>query len=183
MSVGRGIATGKLTFTSIGRMKASEILKFHPEVQSTLDEIVTKGWKYLYIETRGKAIAEYNLEEGIYRLMQSQSPGIMTTGYYFEVHIGKAPPELKGVPEILEFRINISTEHFPRAATIDLSKNLITYLHDAFWQWDKDPKTLTEALEVYQVAKWLIDEKKLTLHESLDITQYTELKSHLEHKV
>jgi len=46
-------------------MKASEILKFHPEIQLILDEIVEKGWKYLYIETRGKAIAEHNLEEGI----------------------------------------------------------------------------------------------------------------------
>jgi hypothetical protein len=183
MTRGRGIVTGKLTFTSIGRMKASEILKFHPEIQLILDEIVKKGWKYLYIETRGKAIAEHNLEESIYRLMQSQSPGIMTTGYYFEVHLGKDPPEINGVPEILEFRINISTEHFPRAATIDLSKNIITYLHDAFWRWEKDPKKLTEALEVYQVAKWLIEEKKLKLHEKLDITQYNELKSQLENKV
>jgi hypothetical protein len=161
-------------------MKASEILKFHPEIQSILDEIVKKGWKYLYIETRGKAIAEHNLEEGIYRLLQSQSPGIMTTGYYFEVHIGKDPPEITEVPEILEFRINVSTEHFPRAATVDLSKNIITFLHDAFWRWEKDPKTLKDALEVYQVAKWLIEEKKLTLHENLDIKQYKTLKRRLE---
>lgn len=178
MTRGRGIVTGKLTFTSIGRMKASEILKFHPEIQLILDEIVEKGWKYLYIETRGKAIAEHNLEEGVYRLVYES--GMTNFDYRVEVHIGTNLPELTEIPDILEFRINISTEHFPRAATIDLSKNIITYLHDAFWRWEKDPKRLTEALEVYQVAKWLIEEKKLKLHGKLDITQYTELKSHLE---
>jgi hypothetical protein len=162
-------------------MKASEILKFHPEIQSTLDEIVTKGWKYLYIETRGKAIAEHSLEEGVYRLVYES--GMTNFDYYVEVHIGTNLPELTEIPDILEFRINISTEHFPRAATIDLSKNLITYLHAAFWRYEKDSTKLTEAIEVYQVAKWLIDEKKLNLHENLDITRYKELKSHLENKV
>ncbi|MCK4953280.1 hypothetical protein KAS14_05810, partial [Candidatus Bathyarchaeota archaeon] len=105
MTRGRGIVTGKLTFTSIGRMKASEILKFHPEIQLILDEIVEKGWKYLYIETRGKAIAEHNLEEGVYRLVYES--GMTNFDYRVEVHIGTNLPELTEIPDILEFRINI----------------------------------------------------------------------------
>lgn len=159
-----GHVTGHLRIVYSGRMIAEDILRFHPELQLILDEIVKMGWKYLYIETKGKAVAEVDLKECPYELD--------THDYHnkIEVEMGQKPLEIEDVPEVEEFKINVSTKSYPRAATVDLSKGVVTYLHDAFWGWEKgwekDSRKLAEAREVYEVVRWLLDIKKLRLDAS-----------------
>jgi len=176
-----GYAKGKLSLEFTERTPEG-VLRFHPEIRSMLEEIKKEGWKYLYIEARGRAVAEVDLEKAPCRLMSHAVYGGRGS-YAVEVEIGK-PPEIRDVPEVEEFRINVSTKSFPRAATVDVSKGVVTYLHDAFWKWEsgweKDPEKLSEAKEVYEVAKWLLDVKKLRLHESYSIERYKELRKILE---
>jgi len=176
-----GYAKGKLSL-ELNKRTPEEILKFHPEIRSMLEAIKEKGWKYLYIETKGRAVAEVDLEKNPCKLMPYAEYG--GRGYWtIDVEIEK-PPETKDVPEVQEFRINVCTKSFPRAATVDLSKGVITYLHDPFWKWEsgweKDPKKLSEAKEVYDVAKWLLEDKKLKLHENMSIERYKEICKILE---
>ena len=167
-------------------MFPEEILRFHPEIQSFLDEIEKKGWRYLYIETKGTAVAEFDLDGLQYRirregtdhpLFRSSPMGVGQT--LLEIAVGQRTPKVSEVPEVGVFRINVSTTSFPRAATVDITKELVTYLNEAFWGWQKgwesDEKRLSEAREVHEVAKWLLEVKKQKLHESYNIDRYNEI--------
>ena len=171
---------------SSDRMFPEEILKFHPELQSFLDEIEKKGWRYLYIETKGTAVAEIDLDGLQYRirrdgtdhpLFRSSAMGVGQT--MLEIAIGQRTPKLSGVPEAGIFRINVSTKSFPQAVTVDITKGLVTYLNDAFWgwqkEWERDEKKLSEAKEVHEVAEWLLEVKKQKLHESYNVDRYNEI--------
>jgi hypothetical protein len=85
-----------------------------------------------------------------------------------------------GVPEVQEFRVNVSSKSFPRAATVDLARGVVTYLHDPFWRWEKgweaDGKKLSNAREVYDIATWLLDVKKFKLIDVFKPERYLELK-------
>jgi len=171
-------AKGKLTFQYSTGIAADEILRFHPEFRSMLEDIKRQGWKYLYIETRGRATGELDLEKAPCKFMWN------ARGYFLEIEIGPVGPTIIDVPEVEEFRINVSTRSFPRAATVDLSKGIVTYLHEAFWGWqkerEKDLRKLSECKEVYEVARWLIDVKKQRLSEGYDGERYKELCKLLE---
>jgi hypothetical protein len=76
------------------------------------------------------------------------------------------------IKEVNEFRINISTSSFSRAVTLDIAKQIITtYIEDCFWNrkdsWREDKEKLSRALEVYEVVKWLLNEKNFQLYDGL----------------
>lgn len=188
-----GNVKGKVRLESSERMVAGDILKFHPELQSFLDEIEERGWRYLYIETRGTAVAEVDLDGAPYtaRLKNvAYAPSFDTSetkvgenmepiGSILEIDLGQRVIKLESVPEVQMFKINVSTKSFPRAATVDIPKGLVTYLNETFWtwqsEWKNDSEKLSEAREVYEVTKWLIDVKKLRLHESYSMGRYEEV--------
>jgi hypothetical protein len=186
----KGEVKGSLTLTSSGLMIPQDILKFHPEIQVHLDDVVKQGWKYLYIEARGKSIAQVAVENSSYHMgpapasmMKSkvaQARGFFQPELMLEVYLGPNPPEVEGVPEVQEFRVNVSSKSFPRAATVDLANGVVTYLHDPFWRWEKgweaDEKKLSDAREVYDIATWLLDVKKFKLIEVFKPERYQELK-------
>jgi hypothetical protein len=160
-------------------MFAEEILKFHPELQAFLDDIEKKGWTYLYIETRGTSVAEIDADGSAYRVRSRDLHDVSETGpgrNVLEIELGQKPIILSGVPEVQMFKINVSTKSFPRAVTVDIAKGLITYLNDAFWGWqegwEKDAKRISEAREVHEVAKWLLEVKKQRLEETYDMQRY-----------
>lgn len=173
---GSGYARGRLSLELEERIP-DRILKFRPEIRLMLEAIVKKGWRYLYIETRGTAVAEVDLEMKPCKLM---SYGETIGREYCSIEIiTERFPEIKDIKEVEEFSINISTKSFPRAVTVDLSDGVVTYLQDAFWKWEsgweKDPEKLSKAKEVYGVAKWLLEDKKLKLHENFSIERYREI--------
>jgi hypothetical protein len=175
-----GEAIGSLTLKSSGVIAAWEILKYHPEIQAQIDDVVKQGWKYLYIETRATAVAELAVESSRYLLQSpAKNPYAVGPQLVFEVVMNQQLPEVKDIPEVQEFRINVCSKSFPRAATVDLVKGVVTYLHDPFWRWEKgwevDQSKLSEAREVYEIATWLIDVKKFNLIDVFKPERYQEL--------
>jgi hypothetical protein len=169
-------------------MFAEDILKSHPELQSFLDDIEKEGWKYLYIETAGTSVAEIDLDGSQYkvRIDVNGASGVGPHQNVLEIELGQKPVTFSAVPEVEMFRINVSTKTFPRAATVDIAKGLVTYLNDAFWAWqpgwEKDAKKLSEAREVHDVAKWLLEIKRQKLHGTYSMERFNELSKLLESK-
>lgn len=167
-----GFAKGKLSLEYTGLVVPAAVLKFHPEFQARLEEIVQHGWTYYLVETRGRSVSDVDIDQS-YRMVADGR------GYFVYLSLGEETPPVTGLPEVTEFRINISTKSFPRAVTVDLTKDTITYIHEAFWEWQeewKDDSTkLSQATEVYEVAKWLLDVKNMKLVEGLDMGRFREL--------
>jgi len=161
---------GKLILEYNDRLIPELVLNQFSQYKEFLDEILLKGWRYLYIEVKGKYSLELELSGQECRIIP-QTPDWYIKGHFLmEVRLEKPVPELK-IKEVDEFRINISTRSFPRTVTLDLAKHIITYIEDCLWNWDdswrRDKEKLSRALEVYEVVKWLLDEKNFQLHESL----------------
>ncbi|MEM1677383.1 MAG: hypothetical protein QW095_06065 [Nitrososphaerota archaeon] len=174
----KAIAEGKITLKYSGRLTPELALKCAPEYRSILEEIVSKGWRYLYIETMGRYSIELDLSGRPSRIIPYAADWYVTGRFFIDVELSKPLPELK-VEGVDEFRINISTKNFPRAVTVDLAKQVITYIESVFWDWSdewiNDQEKLSNALEVYPVVKWLIEEKKFKLHENLSEERCREL--------
>jgi hypothetical protein len=177
-----GNVKGNLKLRASGRMPAPDVLLFHPEIQTQLDDIVKQGWTYLYIECVATAEAEISVEKSQYRIGISARPDTTSHGppeNVIELNIGPEVPEIKSIPEVIEFRVNVCSKSFPRAATVELTKGIVTYLDDPYWRWQKgwenDPKKLSNAKEISEIATWLLDVKKYKLHEVFTEVRYKEL--------
>lgn len=174
----RGIAQGKLTLEFTGRVLPEDVLKFFPNFKIFLDEIKERNLRYIYIQTNGKTIVEFDVTNQPSKIIPY---GVWSGQRSFTINIdvGSNIPNIK-IGAVEEFRINIATKNLPRAATVDLAKNLVTYIDESFWNWTDDWKTdeskLSLALEVYDVVKWLVEDKKFTLHENYSLERYQELK-------
>lgn len=174
----KGIAQGKLTLEFTGRVIPEDVLKFFPAFKTFLDEVKEKNWRYVYIQTSGKTVVEFDVTNLPSKIIPY---GIWTgqNNFTISIDIGSSIPETK-ISAVEEFRINIATKNLPRAATVDLAKNIITYIDESFWNWTDEWKTdeskLSLALEVYDVVKWLVEDKKFTLHENYNFERYQELK-------
>jgi hypothetical protein len=167
-----GFAKGKLSLEYAGLVSPAAVLKYHPEFQARLDEISQHGWSYYLIESRGRSVSDVDVDQS-YRMVADGR------GYFVYISLGEEPPPVSDLPEVTEFRINVSTKSFPRAVTVDLTKDTITYIHEAFWEWQQEWKDdltrLSQAREVYEVAKWLLDVKNMKLVEGLDVGRFEKL--------
>ena len=96
-----------------------------------------------------------------------------------EIVIGREIPRITEIPVVQLFKVNVCSKSFRRAATIDLASYQVTYLHDPFWKWEAgsetDEKKLSDAKEIYEIATWLIDEKKFKLSGEVSEERYNEL--------
>ena len=166
-------AEGTLRLSKHGILSANDALGFNPRIQAVLQEVEDNGWKYLFIETFGTALYELKLVEApceIGTYGSGMDPEEKTTTH---VQLEMSPEALRlvDVPELDTFVVNISTKHFPRAITVELSKLAVTYIHEALWSLqenESDEKKLREAKEVHEVFRWAIQEKKMQLGEGLD---------------
>jgi hypothetical protein len=182
-----GEAQGRIALRSRGWMQPTDVLRLHPEMRAQLDDIAKQGWSYLFIETVGTVEAEVVLGASTFRMTSRSPPGTYRSErlrYFLELELGEKTPTITGVPEISEFKVNVCSKSFPRAATVDLSKGLVTYIDDHFWKWEKgwegDKKKLSDAKEVKEIASWLIDVKGYKLDEPFKLERYQELKDIFE---
>ncbi|MBS7654642.1 MAG: hypothetical protein QXO01_03305 [Nitrososphaerota archaeon] len=166
----KAVANGKLTLEYDGRLTPELVLKNFLEYKSILDEITLKGWKYLYIEMTGKYFVELEFSGQPSRIIPYAADWFTKGRFSIDVELGKPFPEVK-IKEVDEFHINISTKSFPRSVTVELVKQIITYVENTFWdwmdEWMEDKEKLSKAFEVYEVVRWLMEEKKFKLHENL----------------
>ena len=179
-----GSAKAHVALRSTERTPAEDILKFRPEIRAQLDEIKRQGWIFFYIETVATMLAEVNVDNKAFRINpQASKPKLDARGAAPEnvlmLDIGTELPAIIGIPEVKEFRINVCSKSFPRAATVDLASGIVSYLHDPFWKWEQgsesDKKKLSDAREVFEIATWLLDVKKYKLREDLKVERYQEL--------
>jgi hypothetical protein len=186
-----GYANGSLVIDASGKIVAEDIMKLRPDIQAWLDEVEKQGWRYLFIDNlsiyRMTAVAagapcrSFYIESGADR-----DPTMIdfTNHMIVQMDVGDKRLEVEEILSLEKFTINISSKNFPRAATVDLSSSSVTFLNDPFWKWEKgweaDPKKLAEAEEVYEVAKWLIETKKLTLKEPFTLERFTEVSKALD---
>lgn len=180
-----GEAKGRIALRSLGWMQPVDVLRLRPEIQAQLDEITKQGWKYLFIEAVGTVEAEVVLGASSFRMTSRSPPGTYRgrPRYFLELELGEQVPTIANIPEISDFMVNVCSKSFPRAATVDLSKGLVTYIDDHFWKWEKgweeDKKKLSDAKEVKEIASWLLDVKGCKLVEPFKIERYHELRDML----
>ncbi|HVP23809.1 MAG TPA: hypothetical protein VMS77_07855 [Conexivisphaerales archaeon] len=179
-----GEADGQVTIKSTGFMQPQDVLRSCPEYQAKLDEITQRGWDYVFIQIVGTVQVAVPVERSHYRMdvrFTATGPrGIrINPRYFLELDLGPQLPPTTAKPEISEFRINVSSKSFPRAACVDLTNGVVTYIDDPFWRWEKgwerDEKKLAAAREVQEIASWLIDVKGFELVEAFKPERYAEL--------
>jgi hypothetical protein len=172
LAVHTGHAKGNLSLDYSDILDPEIILVSHPEIKEILEEIMIKGWRYLYIETKGKAISEFDVDHR-YRFT------VDGLGFNIEINLGQTQLPVTRVTDVEEFRINICSKAFPRAITIDLSKGIVTYIHEAFWglqeDWKNQRDRVAKGKEVYEIAKWLLETKNMKLHENYRMERFREL--------
>ncbi|MEM2174892.1 MAG: hypothetical protein QXI58_04640 [Candidatus Micrarchaeia archaeon] len=171
----KGFVHGNVTLEFSGRITPEDILSNFEEVKLLLGEIISKGFRYFYIETEGKYFVEVDLtgqECSIYPLDDPRyikNPRVVMSVEMLAKHL----PDKVKIKEVTKFKINISTDVYPRAVTVDLAKNVILYIHETFWNWKdewvNDQERLSQALKIYEIVKWLLEEKMFKLHEDLNI--------------
>jgi hypothetical protein len=183
-----GEAKGSLTLMSKGPIAPEDILRFHPELMAHLDGILAQGWTYTCVEARGRAISTATAESSRYwlgappafmRMATPKTGTIAPAEFGLVVYFGTNPPEVQAVPDVLNFRITISTKILPSALSADVVKGVVTNIPSSFWNWQKewesDKKKLSDAREVYKVVTWLVDVEKFKLADVFKQERYQEL--------
>jgi len=156
----------KYTVRLKGELNLSEddVKRFHPWIDPLLEEIKKKGWKYNFSNVNAEVLVELDLNELTLtlkyyppRIEEFEEKGT----YEISAEIGNDPPAVMKILSVEKFNVEISTEHCWRAVEIDPFKREIKWIYDVLWSGlNKDgPNRLSEAREVYEVAKWLIEEK------------------------
>lgn len=144
-------------------LKEDDVLRFHSWVKPLLEEIKKKGWKYHISNIDAEVLVELNLDDltltlNYYppRIEEFEEEGT----YEILAKLGSDPPAVMKILSIERFDIEISTKHCRCAVEINPFKKKVKKIWDVLWIFGKEgPKKLTEAREVYEVAKWFIEEK------------------------
>ncbi len=150
-----------------GMLSAGEdaVLRFHPEVKELLDRIREKGWRYSFEDVVGSAKVELDLGRLEFRLKyypprieEFEEKGV----YEIEAEVGDQPPAVLEIESIESFKVAISTSHAWRCATVDPLTKTITHISSVLWGGirlgeGRQPEKLSEAREVYEVARFLLE--------------------------
>jgi len=161
-------------------LSENDVKRFHPWINPLLEEIKRKGWKYDFSNVNAEVLVELNLNELTLtlkyyppRIEEFEEKGT----YEISAEIGNEPPAVMKILSIEKFNIEISTEHCWRAVEIDPFKRKVESIHDVLWSglYKDGPNRLSEAREVYEVAKWLIDEKGFKPADDYVVKNYKKL--------
>ncbi|MEM2374409.1 MAG: hypothetical protein QXI11_08230 [Thermoproteota archaeon] len=177
----KGIVRGKLVLRCPGKAPFSEIVKMRPDVESLLAEIESKGWRHFYVDHEASLVGEIEFDNVEYQIVPWS---ILRGPYGMVIDIKWGFPQVTGI-ELEKLVYNIfTTNTFPRAVTIDVQKKSITYVNDVFWKWEdewiKEESKKTRAIEIYDLLKWLIEEKEFQLSQEYDADKWRELSEKFE---
>ncbi|MEM3409618.1 MAG: hypothetical protein QXR41_05155 [Nitrososphaerota archaeon] len=177
----KGIVKGKLVLRCPGKAPFSEIVKMRPDVESLLAEIESKGWRHFYVDHEASLVGEIEFDNVEYQIVPWS---ILRGPYGMVIDIKWDFPQVTGI-ELEKLVYNIFTKNtFPRAVTIDVQKKSITYVNDVFWKWEdewiKEESKKTRAIEIYDLLKWLIEEKEFQLSQEYDADKWRELSEKFE---
>ncbi|ADB58216.1 hypothetical protein [Archaeoglobus profundus] len=161
-------------------LSEDDVKRFHPWINPLLEEIKKKGWKYRISDVSAEVLVELNLDE-LTLTLKYYPPRIEEFDkegtYEISAEIGNEPPAVMKILSVEKFNVEISTEHCWHAVEINPFKREVKWIKDVLWfGLDKDgPNKLSEAREVYEVAKWLIKEKKFRPADDYVVEKYKRL--------
>lgn len=154
-----GSVDGKLDIRVEKFLTLDELLTHLPAAKAFLDELSKRGWRYYFIEGYGTVVMQLDMVSSPYAAHVKEHPrgGL---SYSMSLDFGRSTPRLKlgGIIDLQRFIVNICSKYYPRAVTVDLTKNEITYVHESLWvsKGEKDK-------DVLKLLRWLIEEKKFKL--------------------
>jgi len=172
----------KVRFKGNLDLSEEDVLRFHPNLKPFLDEIKSKGLKYRITNIVGEAIVMLDVESLDFKL-HYYPPRIHEFEekgkYTIEAEVGENPPAMIKVLSVSDFKVEISSEHCWDAVEVNPQRKIITYirsvLHDFILSKEKTPKKLAEAREVYEISKFLVEEKGFKLEGEYVVEKYKEL--------
>jgi hypothetical protein len=170
-----GVLEGKLDIQVEKFLALDDIIPHVATAREFLEEVLKKSWRYLFIDGYGLAVMELEVGTSPYNFKLDEHPhgGFC---YAISVDFGRRLPKMqvKDIAKLERFIVNICSKQFPRAVTVDLTKSEITYVHDCLWV-SKGKGCQGEAKEVYEMLRWLVDEKKFKLAVADGTKKYKEL--------
>jgi hypothetical protein len=158
-----GVLEGKLDIQVEKFLALDDIVPHVASARDFLNEVLQKSWRYLFIDGYGRAVMELEVGSSPYNFKLDEHPhgGFC---YAISVDFGRRLPKMqvKDIANLERFIVNICSKQFPRAVTVDLTKNEITYVHDTLWV-SKGKESREDAKEVFDILRWLVDVKKFKL--------------------
>lgn len=141
-------------------LNEKDILEFHPWVKPLLEEVRNRGWNYEFSDVKAEVLVELDLDElkldlRYYppRLERFEEGGT----YEISAEVGSEPPAVLKVLSIESFKVRVSTKNCWNAAEIDPFKREVNSIKDVLWAFGEEVDKLSQAREVYEVARWLIE--------------------------
>lgn len=158
-----GSVDGRLDIRVEKSLTLDELLKHLPSAQAFLDELSKRGWRYYFIDGYGTVVMQLEMVSSPYTAQVKEHPrgGL---SYALSLDFGRTVPRLRlgSIINLQRFVVNICSKYYPRAVTIELSKNEVTYVHESL-RVSKGAKVKEEAKDILELLKWLIEEKKFEL--------------------
>jgi len=164
------------------------ILQHHPHVKSLLKEITGHEWKYSFENVKGEAIVRVDLNKAVfdYRYYPPRFDEFEKKGVYeLQIPLGSKRPAIVDIRKMEHFRIRISTKRYWHAATIDPFTNKVTYIENPFrfgFLAEEQPNKFAQARELYELSKWLFQEKKMEAEDRYVVENYNALLEAFERK-
>jgi len=164
------------------------ILQHHPHVKSLLEEITEHEWKYSFENVKGEATVRVNLNKAVfdYRYYPPRCDEFEKKGVYeLQIPLGSKRPSVIDIRKMKHFTIRISTKRYWHAATIDPFTNKVTYIENPFrfgFLAEEQPKKFAQARELYELSKWLFQEKKMEAEDRQVVENYNALLEAFERK-
>lgn len=146
------------------RLSEADVLKFHPWIKPLLEEIKNKGWNYRFSNINAEVLVELNLDDLMLtltyyppRIEKWEEEGT----YEISAKLGEEPPAIMKILSIEGFNVDVFPEHCLYAVEIDPFKKEVKKIRDVLWNGlgEKCSSKLNEARDVYEIAKWLIEDK------------------------
>lgn len=171
-----GVLDGKLNIQVEKFLALDEIITHVDSARDFLGEVIRKSWKYLFIDGYGLAEMELEVGSSPYSFKSGEHPHGGFT-YAISIDFGRRLPKMqvKDIINLHRFTVNICSQQFSRAVTVELTRNEITYVHDCLWI-SKGEGCYNEAREVFEILNWLIEKRNFKLA-TADAERYQELVS------
>jgi hypothetical protein len=170
-----GSMNGKLYVETERFLTFDELYTHVSKYKTFFDELDKKGLRYLLIDSYSRVSMELDIVNAPYTWQSYEAP---RGGFAYKLNFdfGRRLPMLNLFKVISLDRciINICSQDYARAVTIDLIKNEVTYVHDSLWilKGEGYPR---EARDVLSILSWLIEGKKFKLTVSGGEKYYREL--------